>query len=196
MIQIVLALAIAQADGGTAGIGEGCIDQQGNTIFCQGTDPGCLEEPTGAVCTENLGPCVAGDVDTCDGERWISACNGGQPYVVDCDSYGGMCGTNPSRCFDLPNGSFCGADFLCAAGSICGPLGLCQSDPNRDGGVAERDAGERDGGVSTAPVTNDDDEGGCGCTASDARGSVWAALLLSAALVGSRRRSRSASRRG
>lgn len=168
-------------------VGDGCVDDDGNIYLCQGTMPGCFEDPTGAVCTENLGTCVEADVDTCNGNQWIYACNVNQPYIVDCAEYGGTCGTRPGRCLGIGVGGFCGEGLECADGLVCGTLGACEMNVVRDGGVA-RDGGTtapRDGGPTSTPGpgTTDIEDGGCGCTTTGAPAAAWSFAALAVLLL-------------
>ena len=165
-------------------VDEGCVDEDGEIYLCQGTAPGCYESPEGAVCDEDLGPCTEDDIDTCDGDRWIFECTVNQPYVVDCAAYGGRCGTDPGRCYDLPSGSFCDETFSCADGLLCSALGFCERRATPDAGVSTPDAGvsAADAGQTAAP-----DKDGCTCLAPSGTSTGGLALLALLAL-GRRRR--------
>lgn len=104
-------------------VGENCFFQ-GDASFgafialCQGDDPGCFDDAEGIICTENIGPCSAGDVGTCDGEIFTSECTANQPFQIDCESYGGTCGAGEG-CL-MPPGEFCDDfEFFCEDGADC-----------------------------------------------------------------------------
>lgn len=96
-----------------------CLLDDGTILFCQGADPGCLDDRSGFTCTEGLGPCTSADEGRCFEERLLSVCVVNQPFVVDCPSYGGTCSGAEGAC-RMPAGALCdGIDFICAAGLTC-----------------------------------------------------------------------------
>lgn len=150
-------------------------------LFCQGTMPGCLETQDDQVCTENLGTCTADQVGSCTGDRLLSECSEGQPYIVDCASYGAECESAACRGVDI--GGYCdGIEFFCEADDLC-VLNSCVPGQLPDSGVPAPDAGggggEEDAGIVTPGRADaggggngggiDEEDGGCGCTATDAR---------------------------
>jgi len=86
----------------------------------RGQDPGCFDDAlaAGIVCQEDLGPCAAAEVGTCDGPIFLSECTAAQPFFIDCESYGGMCGPGEGCLMD--SGDFCDDfEFFCEDGSPC-----------------------------------------------------------------------------
>lgn len=100
-------------------VGEDCLLDDGTILFCQGTDPGCLDSVTGFACTEDLGPCTEAEEGTCDGDLLLSVCVVDQPFVVDCASYGGACSEAEEACV-MDAGELCDdVDFVCGPGLTC-----------------------------------------------------------------------------
>lgn len=157
--------------------GSNCASAVGETCFyddgaggleitpCQGTNAGCLENDTDAVCTENLGACTAADNGTCRNGRLIVECfEFLQPHMLDCPALGGTCQTD--RCADVPVGGFCDdTNAFCAAGLSCvndvcsagGPMG--DAGVSGDAGATAGDAAVRadaTGGPSDAGTSSRD----------------------------------------
>ena len=100
-------------------VGEDCVLDDGTLLFCQGTSPGCFDTTAGFACVEGLGSCVLEDEGTCNGELLLAVCNVIQPFVVDCQSYGGTCSDVDDACL-MAAGAFCdGVDFKCRGGLTC-----------------------------------------------------------------------------
>lgn len=112
-------ISVAYGSDCAVAVGEDCLLEDGTILFCQGTNPGCLDNITGFACTTGLGPCTDADEGTCDGDLLLSVCNVNQPFTVDCASYGGVCSDAQNACV-MDAGEFCdGVDFQCAAGLTC-----------------------------------------------------------------------------
>lgn len=173
--------------------GVACEEDDGTghliSVFCYGMMPGCLDTKEDQVCSEQLPPCTSDQVGSCMGQRLIKACLEGQPWLLDCNSYGGMCGDH--ACRDVELGSFCdNVDFYCRTGARC-LLGSCfPSDlgdsgilpPPRDASSGEDDASaDADAGVPNGN-TGGDDKSGCGCATARERPS--SPLLFVFALLG------------
>lgn len=185
--------------------GTACLatDENGDLypLFCQGTNPGCFETQDDQVCTENLGTCTADQVGTCTADQLMSECSEGQPYIVDCASYGADCESAACRGVDI--GGYCdGIEFFCETDDLC-VLNSCVPGQLPDSGVPAPDAGggggDEDAGIITpgradAGVTGggglDEEDGGCGCTTSRAQtaGASFAGAIVLAVLFGLRRR--------
>ena len=139
-------------------VGEACyFEDADEEIFvsaCQGTNPGCLEDASSAVCVENIGPCTEEAVDTCTAEGGlIMLCpEYKQPNILDCVSLGGEC--VPGRCANVPLGGYCDDVYaFCASGLVCGDSGCeMESMPPMSNDAGISDQGFRD---VNAPVRPD-----------------------------------------
>jgi len=113
-------------------VGEQCYyeDEAGDIIVvaCQGTEPGCVENASTAVCTENTGQCTESEVDTCNaqGGLIVLCTDFKQPNIIDCVSLGGEC--MPGRCANVPAAGycddvyvFCASDLECSQDGVCAP---------------------------------------------------------------------------
>lgn len=91
--------------------------------YCGGAKPGCVELPTGATCTENVGVCTDDDKNTCKGDLAIWHCNTPQPAATNCAAFGGKCTEENGEaiCTGVPKGRECDPDYgiNCAAGLTC-----------------------------------------------------------------------------
>lgn len=101
--------------------------------FCQGTAPGCLDNESEFICTENLGVCTENQLSTCIGDRLIYDCAGRQSYQVDCPSYGATCSNR--ACRGARDGVFCDDDSVFCAGTCT--FGTCTGAPVGDGGTTD-----------------------------------------------------------
>ncbi|MBI2374346.1 MAG: hypothetical protein HYV07_10165 [Deltaproteobacteria bacterium] len=180
------------------------------SLFCQGTNPGCLDTLNEQTCVENIGPCTAADEGACNGDRLTYSCSASQPWVIDCATYQGTCVS--SQCIGIPEGGVCDdVTLVCAAGLECDASGLCVDPGNLpDASVLSPDAGSVihpdaagsspdagtpgliDTGVKTTrpttTTTNNTASCSCASTLASASASVWPVALLG--LVLARRRLR------
>ena len=196
-------------------VGEACYfedaDEEIYVAACQGTNPGCLENESSAVCVENIGPCTESQVDTCTPEGGlIMLCpEYKQPNILDCMSLGGVC--VPGRCEQVPLGGYCDDVYaFCATGLVCGDSGCEMSTmppTSNDAGMSDRgvrdvntpvrpDVGfgfPSDAGVTATknPAPRPKDSSSCSCSVSkhQAHGMDSLSLLLLIGCVLLRRRS-------
>jgi MYXO-CTERM domain-containing protein len=179
--------------------GSACLAQDENgefyPLFCYGTMPGCLESEDEYVCTENLGTCTMDQIGTCMGQRLYAECSEGQPYLIDCASYGGDCSGAACRGIDI--GKYCDEIlFFCETDDRC-VLNACVPTPAPDSGVPDpaEDAGVGPGRMDAGAGgdgggSDGEDSEGCGCTSSNTQaGAAGSALLLLLGLGIRRRRS-------
>lgn len=177
--------------------GEECVveDEEGNlfTLFCQGTNAGCLDTVSTSSCAPNIGPCVEADIGGCDGTRLMLDCAINQPWLLDCAAVGATCDETSSACVGVPEGGLCDDQTLvCAAGFVCNQNNECAV-PTADAGVADSGANDAAGppdtgvradagvglfdtGVSSRADGGggSEEESGCGCDTTDLRPSaLW-----------------------
>lgn len=118
-------LEIDGAVGCAAAVGESCL-VDGVLSLCEGEEAGCIDDGE-AICEENVGTCAESDARSCEGEVFISDCEGGQPYRIDCEApgYDGIC-EDGTGCI-VPAGSFCDDfDFFCEDGLTCNDSFECE----------------------------------------------------------------------
>jgi MYXO-CTERM domain-containing protein len=162
-----------------------------DSVFCDGTDPGCSTAAAGSVCTENLGACTDEvDDDTCQGTNYVIYCWQTQPWVLDCPSFGGTCAAN-SGCTGIAEGGDCDGSYLhCADGLVCDNSGTCAEAPETpDAGPSN---GGNGGGDNGGDDNGDDEEpdDGCGCNTSNSSQTPWGFGLASLMLFAFLRRRR------
>lgn len=112
-------IEVGGAVGCAAAVGDSCL-VNGILSLCEGDEAGCVDD--GAedfpVCRENVGSCTDSQERTCDGEVLLSECEGGQPYLISCDVFGGTCESG-TGCV-MGEGDYCDDfDFFCADGLTC-----------------------------------------------------------------------------
>ncbi|MBI4816680.1 MAG: hypothetical protein HY791_10505 [Deltaproteobacteria bacterium] len=202
-----------------------CLGQDKNgdyvSMFCQGTNPGCLDTLDAQTCFENLGPCTADDEGTCNGDQLLVVCNVNQPWVIDCLTYDARC--ENGACVGAPENGYCDDTVLCDVGLECDTSGSCVSAVTTDAGAtvdsgtsvdsgtpgvdtgipANRDAstnvdagvpGLLDTGAKSAKTTKPTTESGCSC-AETSRPRSYGALALSLLVCCARRFSSRRARR-
>ncbi len=110
-------LEINGAVGCAAAVGESCL-VDGILSLCEGTEAGCIDESDTIVCEEDVPQCEESEERSCDGEVFISDCEGGQPFRINCEAYAGIC-EDDTGCI-TPVDSFCDDfDFFCEDGLTC-----------------------------------------------------------------------------
>lgn len=112
-------LEIDGAVGCAAAVGESCL-VDGVLSLCEGDDAGCIDDGDQGdpVCEENVGACAESEERGCDGDVFVSDCEGGQPFLISCDAYQGTC-EDGTGCV-VPVGSFCDDfDLFCEDGADC-----------------------------------------------------------------------------
>ncbi len=105
---------------------DGSLQEGATFVSC--TVGACVWAPAdsgeGGVCLSDGGSCSLVDehfAPECRGDRWISACNIGTPFGIECAAYGGTCA--PAGCRDVAAGGPCVATVWCEAGLVCGDIG-------------------------------------------------------------------------